>query len=152
MKLIKYLLLTGLIIGIVVILTEALLPANISKIQSDAVTSVVKPIEHAEKLNMPLNLYVRKAIGHFGAFFLLGICAIGYFLFCFKRVESSFLICLLIGLFVSVGSELLQMIPEGRVCTISDMVLDFFGFFISSSIIFIVAFTIFIGKKISKAY
>ena len=73
-------------------------------------------------------LLVRKGIGHFGAFFCLGLASI-FMLLCFlKYLPSAFLLSAVQGFIIAGLSELIQAVTPGRFCTWNDVIIDFSGF------------------------
>lgn len=74
--------------------------------------------------------YIRKIIGHFSLFFLTGIFGILTFLSYFDKIKKqiSLLLNMGYGLYLAAISELLQLIPKGRSCTIEDILIDFIGY------------------------
>lgn len=73
-------------------------------------------------------LIVRKGIGHFGAFFCLGLAAILTMLCFFKYIPSAFLLSIVQGFVIAALSELIQAVTPGRFCTWNDIIIDFSGF------------------------
>lgn len=77
---------------------------------------------------------IRKSIGHFGAFLVLGIFgALTYYIILpksFKGKLLSVVICLVAGFAVAGITELLQLpyFTQGRYCSFDDVLLDFAGY------------------------
>lgn len=139
-----YLMIFGLIT--VVIILSSLKNADLSLKDSDLVTDVIVQIGSKKDKNV-ISSFVRNVIGHFGSFFLCGIFS---FLtinsFSKKRIKAMIII-MTIGILLSVGSELLQLIPKGRHCDYKDMLVNISGY-ISSILIFL--FISFIKVKSKK--
>ena len=101
-------------------------------------------------------LAVRKAIGHFGAFAVLGIFAtITYFMFFRKDMFPFGLgINITTGYFFAVLTEEIQRHTPGRNATMSDVVIDFRGYILSvvviTTIIIIVALIKLLVRFIKK--
>lgn len=96
-----------------------------------------------------LRYFVRKSVGHFGAFFTMSIFG---FLTCysfFKKRNLSFIIYLSVGILVSITSELFQKITIGRYCTVDDMIINSSGYLTASMLILLVSLLIQIIKKLN---
>lgn len=93
-------------------------------------------------------LKVRKSIGHFGAFLVLGIfSSLTYILyFDSKKWKFTLPINYLQGIGLAFLTELIQLFVPGRVGSLTDVLIDSAGFIISSTIIII----IFIIKNLKK--
>ena len=77
---------------------------------------------------------IRKSIGHFGAFLVLGILgALTYYIIfpkSFKGKLISVIVCIAAGFAVAGITEILQLpyFTEGRYCSFDDVLLDFSGY------------------------
>lgn len=93
-------------------------------------------------------LKVRKSIGHFGAFLVLGIFSSLTYLLYFdsKKWKFTLTINYLQGIGLAFLTELIQLFVPGRVGSLTDVLIDSTGFIISSTIIII----IFIIKNLKK--
>ena len=93
-------------------------------------------------------LKVRKSIGHFGAFLVLGIfSSLTYILyFDSKKWKFTLPINYLQGIGLAFLTELIQLFVPGRVGSLTDVLIDSTGFIISSTMIII----IFIIKNLKK--
>lgn len=93
-------------------------------------------------------LKVRKSIGHFGAFLVLGIFSSLTYLLYFdsKKWKFTLTINYLQGIGLAFLTELIQLFVPGRVGSLTDVLIDSAGFIISSTIIII----IFIIKNLKK--
>ena len=80
---------------------------------------------------------VRKAVGHFGAFLVLGIfSSLTYYLFIDKKKRKlSIIINVSQGLLLATVTELIQLITPGRTGTLFDSSIDMLGFIISAAIL-----------------
>lgn len=80
---------------------------------------------------------VRKGIGHFGAFLVLGIFStFTWILFISrKKLPFSIMISTVLGFVIAASTEIIQYFVPGRYGTLSDVLLDFSGFMISTLII-----------------
>ena len=79
-------------------------------------------------------LIVRKLFGHFGAFVVLGALACVVYLSFISNYKISFPVLIGAGALTAIASELLQLIPEGRCCTLKDMGIDFSGYLLASAV------------------
>lgn len=93
-------------------------------------------------------LKVRKSIGHFGAFLVLGIFSSLTYLLYFnsKKWKVTLPINYLQGIGLAFLTEFIQLFVPGRVGSLTDVLIDSTGFIISSTIIII----IFIIKNLKK--
>ena len=76
--------------------------------------------------------YIRKGIGHFGAFLALAICGTIAFMLSDMKRFPAILLTLIYGLFVAVLTEALQLITPGRAGATDDVLLDFFGYVVGA--------------------
>lgn len=143
-KKIKYVFLIIYILIIGVIFLSSLQNSEKSSEESSKVTDVivdtVETITNDEtKLNYDkTHLIVRKVIGHFGSFFLCGIFGlICYYYFVLKQ-RKAFVISLSCGVIVAIVSELLQLVTDGRKCQVTDMLINFSGYLLSSLIVMLI--------------
>ncbi len=105
--------------------------------------NVIKILKLENIINVnSLSSIVRKLIGHFGLFFICGF--FGYFTYCLfiENYKFAIIINLIIGLLISIISELLQLIPINRSCQLSDVVIDFSGYFICTLILVFIKYLI----------
>lgn len=129
---------------------------------SDGVTNSV----HTKITVTPLTLadtvdnfyyFIRKSIGHFGAFLVLGVFAAMSYLIIFKKTLSgkllAFLTCAVAGFAVAGITEILQLpyFTYGRYCSFSDVLLDFVGYCTSSVPMYIIIILLhLVGMLISR--
>ena len=91
---------------------------------------------------------IRKGIGHFGAFLVLGIFAtFSYFMLFPKSTKGkiiSFAICLVAGFAVAGLTEILQLpyFTQGRHCSFKDVMLDFKGYCSSTISLYLIIFAV----------
>lgn len=97
-------------------------------------------------------LKVRKAVGHFGAFLVLGIFSTITYLLLFNRKKTLFAIFLnyLLGFTVGCLSEYIQIFVPGRYGVWKDVVIDFLGFMISATVITIIIVSMILLKERKK--
>ena len=94
-------------------------------------------------------LKVRKSIGHFGAFLVLGIfSSLTYLLYSnSKKWKITLPINYLQGIGLAFLTEFIQLFVSGRVGSLTDVLIDSTGFIISSTIIIIIFIIITFKKK-----
>lgn len=94
-------------------------------------------------------LKVRKSIGHFGAFLVLGIFSSLTYLLYFnsKKWKITLPINYLQGIGLAFLTEFIQLFVPGRVGSLTDVLIDSTGFIISSTIIIIIFIIITCKKK-----
>ncbi len=80
--------------------------------------------------NSNFEYFIRKSIGHFLIFFILSYFTTVCLFFKKKKDEVLYVLSLLYGLFIALLSELLQFIPLNRGPRISDVFIDFTGYFL----------------------
>ena len=141
MKYLKYVFLVCYIFITIVIFSKAVEDGETSAESSDQVTDIVietidtiTPGEESitDKFDIEdIRYFIRKSIGHFGIFLVLGVFScLTYYLF-IKRRLLSFIIIILVG-FVTAGlSEIFQGIPEGRGPSFNDVLIDYVGYLIA---------------------
>lgn len=77
---------------------------------------------------------IRKSIGHFGAFLVLGILGSFTYYIIFKKDLKgrilAFIVCIIAGFAIAGITEILQLpyFTEGRYCSFDDVILDFTGY------------------------
>ncbi len=97
---------------------------------------------------------VRKSLGHFGAFFILGIFSSLFFLLTFKGEKRIFSIPInfIQGFTIASLTELIQCYVIGRSGLVKDVGIDMFGFLISSIAITIIILAIYFIKKYKEIH
>jgi len=92
---------------------------------------------------------IRKSIGHFGAFFVLGVFSSLFYLLKFDKKKWAFSmpINFIQGFCIAALTELIQVFVPGRVGAINDVLIDFLGFSISALIISIIFLVIYFIKR-----
>lgn len=101
---------------------------------------------------------IRKSIGHFGAFFVLGIMGTFGFLLRFDKKKWLFSIPLTLGLGLGVAAltEYIQTFVPGRYGCVEDVILDFegyvTGFVLISTFIFVIYLINFIKEKKERSH
>ena len=141
MKYFKYICLVCYIFITIVIFAKAVEDGEKSAESSNQVTDIVvdaidgiTPGDESitDKFDIEdIKYFVRKAVGHFGLFLVLGVfSSLTYYLF-IKNKLISLLISIVVG-FVTAGlSEIFQGIPEGRGPSFNDVLIDYAGYLIA---------------------
>ena len=102
-------------------------------------------VKDVEKLHYD----VRKIIGHFAFFGLIGLFGfVAYYLFT-ESIKYSLVFTLLSGIVMSLTSELLQNFANERGPSIVDALIDYSGYLLASLVVFLIFFLI-IKKKSMK--
>ena len=105
-----------------------------AKDPSISVTNEILIVPPDTSLWGKINRFTRKVIGHFSLFLVTG--AFGMLTLVVYKDKMRYLYTLLINLgygFILGGvSELLQLIPKGRVCQFKDVIIDTSGYFIGA--------------------
>lgn len=148
-KFIKYIYLMIFSIITVVIILSSLKNADLSLKDSNLVTDVIVQIGGKKDKNI-ISSFVRDVIGHFGSFFLCGIFSFLTIKSFLEKKKNSMILIILIGIVLSVGSELLQLIPKGRHCDYKDMLVNISGY-ISSILIYLIISFIKVKSKKEKS-
>ena len=164
-KAIKYITFILAILLTIVLIYEACMPGSVSSGHSGAVSDAV--VDATEKIENSIgnsnsedtlstqirmnwsefNRYIRKGIGHFGAFLCLSIlCILSLTLTDLKPFPSA-LITLTYGIFIATLTEALQLITPGRAGSIDDVLLDFFGYLCGAILVFLIAGIALLVKK-----
>ena len=138
-KVLKYALLFLIASTLLFIFIQSMLPPETSSAESEAVGGVIEEIIPPDtKPGAFIQTNLRK-IAHFTEFFFLGIELALYIAFFMKRgifVLLSYPFSMLIAFF----DESIQVL-SGRGPSITDAWIDFFGFFVSASIVYAIFFT-----------
>ena len=118
--------------------------ADKSAVLSGSVTEeVVKIIEDVTNTELDHDVahsVIRKLIGHYGWFGLIGIFGFLTFRsFLNKKFYFSLILCLISGALIATISELLQVIPSGRDANFKDIMIDYSGYITAMLICFIIA-------------
>lgn len=107
-------------------------------------------VENEQNTNKLRSFYlaIRKGIGHFGAFFVLAVCAAFVVIFFFKRKVLTFGLSLVAGFLVAFITELIQLFVPGRSGALKDVGIDFFGYLCGTILVALIYFiVVFIRKK-----
>ena len=108
-----------------------------------SLTLTVEKARFSDKINDYFHV-IRKAIGHFGAFFVLGLFgAVAYLFFSHRGAgakTAAFVLCVAAGFAVAGITEICQLpvFTSGRYCSFSDVLLDFNGYALSATLVFAV--------------
>ena len=92
--------------------------------------------------------FIRKALGHFGVFFILGIFSLFTYALFFKKRQwlYSIPIHFASGYFIAVLSEFIQLYVPGRGGAYKDVMMDYSGYLISTFFIIFIYLLIFTCK------
>lgn len=128
--------------GLLVALKEGTTTVTLKHLDSGLTATHEIKIFKASALNRQqldeLEKNIRKLIGHFSLFAIDGIIGFLFFMSLDIKKRDKTLILIATGILIAVIAELLQLIPEGRSCQFSDMVINSSGFLmgIALSLIF----------------
>lgn len=129
---IKYIFLCLYVISILVFFYFTLQSGDASGEQSSIVTNTI--IKLLKLLNnnwefeyQSTHNVVRKLVGHYGYSILLGFLGFLTVLSFRGRGKITLIITLVLGLFLSASSELLQFLPSSRGPSLIDVIINFFG-------------------------
>lgn len=125
---------------------------------SETISEIVKdsglgPFETIEQKNA-FYLFIRKLIGHFGFFFLLGSVS-SLFYYSFMKKNKKWFIWIIInvvsGVAIAFISEFVcQSIAKGRYPSMKDVGIDSLGFIIATALITLIYFLVLIFKNKKK--
>ena len=167
-KAIKYIAFILAILLTIVLIYEACMPGSVSSDHSGAVSDAV--VDATEKVENSIgnsnsedtlstqirmnwsefNRYIRKGIGHFGAFLVLALFATIALYFNDTSKKGYIIISLIYGVCIATLTECLQLGAVGRYGSIDDVMLDSFGYLCGEVLCLLVALISYIVKK-SKA-
>ena len=160
MRYLKYVWLCFYLFIITIIFSKAAASGEKSAAESNKVTDIVigvvddirkgeEPI--ADKYGLEnVRIFIRKAIGHFGIFLVLGLFAVGvYFSFINKRVLTLILL-FGSGFLVAAISEFIQIFADSRGPSIKEVMIDYSGYLIGNGIVILFMFIIYSVKKNKK--
>ena len=109
-------------------LPEVKLEINVEVIQKDFISNLEDFLG-----------FIRKGLGHFGAFLVFGVLtALTYMFFFKKTLVTDSIITISNGIALSAITETIQLLVPGRVGNINDVLLDFVGFIVGALIIFVI--------------
>jgi len=138
-----YVYLSLFIITSTAIIIFASLSGEVSSEQSSTLLNIVVKITTIFKINLSqtqldgLHLFIRKAIGHFGIFLLDGAFALlSIHYWTGLKTRTKFVVALSTGIFIAGLSEVIQMLAPNRGPAIGDVIIDFFGFFVGTVIVY----------------
>lgn len=156
-KYIKYFVLSIYIALILFIFIEAAKSAEASTKSSNGVTEfvievvdVIHPddVSITEKYGIEnVRLFIRKAIGHFGLFLVLGLFGSLTYVMFIKDKLFKILSITSSGLIVAIFSELIQTISPERGPSIKDVGIDYLGYLIGITNIVLILFIVKLIKR-----
>ncbi len=149
--------------GVITLLKEGTTIITVSTTDGELQTTQTSLALHVEPLTFKdtvedFYFKVRKSIGHFSAFFVLGIfAALAYAMFSAKGFKSKFacfILCLVTGFTIAGITEICQLpiFTTGRYCSFSDVLLDFSGFAVATAIVYFIIFIIYFFIAIRKKH
>lgn len=160
MKKILAILFWGLFLALTIYLCmHAMMPASVSSLQSKSFSLWISKvlsvfIQDPSGQGRPIHEwwdgfyhFVRKAVGHFGAFVLLGVFGTLALVFSMKKTYR-YALSLGMGIGVAGLTEILQLFADGRAGMFSDVLLDTAGYVCGGSIVLI--FTWLVVRKKQK--
>ena len=91
---------------------------------------------------------VRKGLGHFGAFLVLGIFSTFTYMLFFTKKKWFFSVPLnfIVGFFIAALTEYIQTLVPGRYGCWSDIVIDYSGFSSSAVVLTVIIFIVYFVK------
>lgn len=104
------------------------------------------------KLYDTFSSFIRKALGHFSLFAVIGFGFTYVYIFLFKRKWLSAPLSVPTGLLLAMASEGLQLTAEGRYGSWTDVCVDWVGFLLGMAIAWLVLGLIFLVAKLFKGY
>lgn len=152
-KVLKYVSLVCFLALAVVLIVEASMPGEVSSSHSGSVSNAIQQttekVEDAvggsrEVSNSMLSnwskfsYYVRKGIGHFGAFAILGVVGTCAFLFIASDKMGGAAVSLALGISLALATELIQLHVPGRFGSADDVTLDFIGYVVGFAAVIII--------------
>lgn len=124
------------------IIYESCMKGPDSQEQSSAVTNIIiSVIETVTNKKQEVHDFdslvgfIRKLVGHFGAFLILGVFSSLTYLLFLNKTKKIYYIGIIINafqaLFLAILTESIQLIVPGRAGSIKDVLLDYSGFLVS---------------------
>ncbi len=160
-KIIRLIILILFIISCAILLIEAWTPglqsADKSNAVSDTIANVINNVSEAIT-NQPkitnleeFRALIRKLVGHYGAFLIMGIFAALTGMMYYKRDKwfifwIKALIIVVFGFLYAGLTEIIQAFTPGRYGVMTDVFIDFSGYMTSVGIVLIIYFIIFYKK------
>jgi len=160
-KIIRLIILILFIISCAILLIEAWTPglqsADKSNAVSDTIAKVINNVSEAIT-NQPkitnleeFRALIRKLVGHYGAFLIMGIFAALTGMMYYKKNKwfiywIKALIIIVYGFLFAGLTEIIQVFTPGRYGVITDVFIDFSGYMTSVGIVLIIYFIIFYKK------
>ena len=145
MKYLKYIFLVCYIFLTLVIFLKSIEDGDQSSASSDQVTDIIVGTidgitqgdeSITDKFDIKdIKLFIRKAIGHFGIFLVLGIFSCLTYYYFIRNKTYAVVFTIIAGIFTAIISELLQAIPSDRNPSFNDILIDFSGYLLSIIII-----------------
>lgn len=149
----------------VFLIYEASMPGEVSSSHSGAVSGAIQDVtekvestvggsgEVSESITnnwSTFTHYVRKGIGHFGAFLVLALFGTFGIVMLLKDKASGILVSLVLGVSIATITELIQLHVPGRYGCYDDIVLDSSGYLVGMLLTLIVLLIAYAVKKVKK--
>ena len=114
---------------------------------SEEVVNTIAPGTITPENHVSFALFIRKAFGHFGLFFISGLLTPLAAFLVINPIQGSkhpitVAIGLLIGLLFSVVTETIQLFVEGRSGEFTDILIDFSGYLLGALIVGLILFLV----------
>ena len=121
------------------ILTQSLLPANISSNQSGFIVDFLHPLVSniGIKINIETFSQIVRKLAHFTEFFLLGVLWYVIYMKYFNKAKLI-IVVLIHGLLSAIADETIQLFVDGRSGEIGDVLIDFSGVILASIMMYFI--------------
>ena len=121
------------------ILTQSLLPANISSNQSGFIVDFLHPLVSniGIKINIETFSQIVRKLAHFTEFFLLGVLWYVIYMKYFNKAKLI-IVVLIHGLLSAIADETIQLFVDGRSGEIRDVLIDFSGVILASIMMYFI--------------
>ncbi len=160
MKYLKYILMVLLILIDIYIIYQSCLDSEQSSQTSLGVTKVIVELMDIvipgdeSIIDMygidSVHNFIRKLVGHFGLFFVIGIISCIYFLISIDKITKCYMFHFLHGILLAIATEYIQTFIRGRAGSIIDVGIDVLGYLISSLFVILIYYFIRSRKENSK--
>ena len=121
------------------ILTQSLLPANISSNQSGFIVDFLYPLVSniGIRINIETFSHIVRKLAHFTEFFLLGVIWYVIYMKYFNKAKLV-IVVLIHGLLSSIADETIQLFVDGRSGEIRDVLIDFSGVILANIMMYFI--------------
>ncbi|MDD3170811.1 MAG: VanZ family protein [Bacilli bacterium] len=145
-QVIKYIYLMLYIICVGIVWLFSLQSGEISSEESGVITSIFIKVINFLSFNKfefdfeIVHLLIRKIVGHFGSFFVVGILGFLTYNAFTKDLFKTIIITSFSGVIVAIIAEVLQLFAINRGYQITDMMIDCCGYFLGTAICVLITF------------